>query len=227
VILETLITAMAIRWTMKFDRTIIIICAGGVYEPAEDSLSLIEIIDVKKGDRVLDMGTGSGIAALHCAKAGAVVTAADINPVAVRCAKDNAKRNSLAISAVQSDLFSRVSGIFDVISFNPPYLPSEMDGADNPAWTGGSTGHEIIERFLKEAKPHLAPGGTVYVILSSLSVSRDGRRAHPSHSSTVLRCIDRLITIKEMGYSIEVVVERRMFFEQLYGLRLKPYGCFG
>lgn len=72
--------------------------------------------------RALDVGTGSGFLALHMALKGEVV-ATDVSPFAVRTAKRNAEVNGLKVDIVQCDLFEGLRGVFDIIAFNPPYLP--------------------------------------------------------------------------------------------------------
>ncbi len=75
------------------------------------------------GDRVLDMGTGSGINAVLAATRGAGVLAVDTNPRALDAAQANAARNGVAdrIEVRHSDLFSQVDGTFDLIVFDPPF----------------------------------------------------------------------------------------------------------
>ena len=189
---------------MQINRNLEIKTMPGIYEPADDSYLLIEITDVKKGQRVLDMGTGSGIVALHCSAAGCRATAADINPDAVRCTKENFLRNKLKITIVESDLFEKIHGRFDIMAFNPPYLPADGDGADDRAWTGGKIGHELFAEFLAGAKGHLADGGVIYGIATSI--------AFPGGDLKGLR---------DCGYSVEMISSRKSFFEELYGLRLK------
>jgi len=150
---------------VEIDVSIKIKVRNGVYPPSEDSYFLIECIEVEK-EKSLDMGTGTGIIALHMAKKGAIVTAADKNAEAVINAKENAKINGLNINVVQSDLFSSIHENFDVIVFNPPYLPS--DEVYSEAWNGGKDGVEIAERFLEEAKDYLNPKGRMYLLLSTL-----------------------------------------------------------
>ena len=58
-----------------------------VYEPAEDTFQLIESVEVKESDTVLEIGTGCGIVALECARIGAEVICSDLNPHAVKLAK--------------------------------------------------------------------------------------------------------------------------------------------
>lgn len=75
---------------MEYDPDIVIEEDPDVYPPSEDSIFLIRSLDIRPGESVLEIGCGSGIVSLHCAKAGATVTAGDINPVAVELTKRNA-----------------------------------------------------------------------------------------------------------------------------------------
>jgi release factor glutamine methyltransferase len=118
-----------------------------VYEPAEDSFLFAENLSAKRGDYVLDMGTGCGILGTVATKQGAKVVAIDINPYAVHCATDNARLNRVIdrLLIVQGDLFTplKKDERFDVILFNAPYLPAGHRVGDSwleRAWVGGVTG---------------------------------------------------------------------------------------
>ena len=88
-----------------------------LYEPREDSELLVKYVKKHARGVVLDMGTGSGIQAIGAIEKGAEVLAVDVNKEAVEhCEKKG-------INALQSDLFENVKGKFDLIIFNPPYLP--------------------------------------------------------------------------------------------------------
>jgi len=94
-----------------------------VYPPNPNGLAEVVLKEVRTDDRVLDMGTGSGINALAAATKSSQVVAVDINPSSVLCARDNAARNGVSdrISVLESDLFAHVRGPFDLIMFDPPF----------------------------------------------------------------------------------------------------------
>lgn len=138
-----------------------------VYGPGEDSELMLRAVTDVAGRRVLEMGCGTGLVALHCVSAGAAVVAADLDPLAVRCTGANAERNGLAMDVRQSDLFASVAEAFDLIIFNPPYLEGEVKGQEDLCWAGGRGGIEVLARFLDEATSHLLPEGRILVIVSS------------------------------------------------------------
>ncbi len=174
----------------------------GVYNPAEDSYLLIKSIVATRGEEALDMGCGSGIVALHLAKNGCRVTAADINSTAVENTRKNAEMNNFEIECLESDLFSRIEGKFDLIAFNPPYLPTS---GEDIAWDGGRGGMEIIERFLEDAWKYLKKEGRIYMIVSSLT------------------SMEKLMDKFGGKYSFYKISEERYFFESLmvYEISLK------
>jgi len=147
-----------------------------VYEPAEDSFLFAENLNVHEDEKVLDMGTGCGILGVLAAKKAKTVVAIDVNPRAVRCAKENAVLNDVRskMAFVQGDLFTplREEEKFDVFLFNAPYLPTDDTEGDSwldRAWKGGATGRQIIDRFISEAPNHLKRAGRVLLMQSTLS----------------------------------------------------------
>jgi len=140
-----------------------------VYPPAEDSFLLHRAAqrEVRETDRVLEVGTGSGYVAAGLLGRAASVAATDINPHAVRCAR------ARGVPAVRTDLVAGLSGPFDLILFNPPYLPTapdeRMDDWLEYALDGGPTGRAVIERFVADVGRVLAPFGRVLLLVSSLT----------------------------------------------------------
>lgn len=173
--------------------------------PSDDSYLLLSNVEVSPEQSLLEMGCGTGLIAMHAAKNGARVTAADISPHAVDCTKRNAAKNNLKIRVIQSDLFENIVGNFDVIVFNPPYLPGKMSSTSwlERSWSGGGEGSEVAVRFLQDAWKHLAPGGNIYVILSSVG-----------GFMTVLK------SAKER-YETQMLEEKHMFFESVYAFRFR------
>lgn len=139
-----------------------------VYPPSDDSILLIKSLDVKNGEKILEIGCGSGVVSIHCAKSGCFVTAVDINHSAVECTIENAKLNGVSINVKDSDLFENVSGKFDTIVFNLPYLPVDDNGELAKAWSGGKDGLGPLPKLLKRCQDYLFDNGRVVVVVSSL-----------------------------------------------------------
>jgi len=173
-----------------------------VYEPAEDSFLLAEALDVRNGDVVLDVGAGTGILALIAAKTASSVIGVDLNPDAVKLARENALLNNVKnVEFRESDLFSAIPGKFDLIVFNPPYLPVSEDGLLARSWSGGIQGLEVVERFLGEAGEHLKQGGRLFLMASSLND---------------LHAVEELFA--RYGFSPTIIAEKKIPFEVLYVL---------
>ncbi len=159
-----------------------------VYQPAEDSNLLAEVAaeDVREGDLVLEVGTGSGYVAEFVADGtGARVLGSDVNPHACKRARER------GIEPVRGNLLSPFrDGVFDAVLFNPPYLPTDPDEERDDwmerALSGGESGRAVIDPFLDSVGRVLAPGGRVYLLVSSLSgVEEVVERASENGFSTV------------------------------------------
>jgi release factor glutamine methyltransferase len=152
-----------------------------VYEPAEDTFQLLEAASVKKGDKILEIGTGCGLISLDCARSGAQVVCTDINPYAVKLALRNCVRNrSMLMGSMEvrlGDLFSAVktNEVFDIVIFNPPYLPTCPEekiggtGWFDVATDGGVDGLTATKRFIDGIHKHLHKHGHAYFVFSSLA----------------------------------------------------------
>jgi len=183
-----------------------------VYGPSEDTYLLLKALDsfLDFGMKGLDMGTGTGIIARKMAEKADCVTAVDISNKSVKLAKENTS-DLENVKVLQSDLFQKIEKetFFDIITFNPPYLPINPDESIKDeisiAWEGGKDGLYIIKRFLKDVCKYLSEEGIVLMISSSL-ISLDK--------------IEKLANGKDM--SCEIFLKEKIFFEELYALKLTP-----
>ena len=147
---------------MPFDRS-------QVYQPEADTFLLLRAAkeEIRPGDRVLEAGTGSGAVAAGLGPGPALVVATDINPHAVQSARE------AGVEVLRTDLFACIRGIFDLVLFNPPYLPTlpeeRIDDWLEHALDGGENGRAVIERFAAEVSRILAPEGRILLLVSSLT----------------------------------------------------------
>ena len=181
--------------TMQFD-------PSQIYSPEADTLLLLASArtETRPGDRVLEVGTGSGLIAAEIAGIARVI-ATDINPHAALGA------HNAGIDVVRTDLFAGIRGPFDIVLFNPPYLPTQpeerIDDWLEYALDGGESGRAVIERFARNIGNILAPGGRILLLISSL---------------TGLSAVRELFI--RQGYTVEVAAQQVVEDEVLYVLRI-------
>ncbi|HEV7390102.1 MAG TPA: 50S ribosomal protein L3 N(5)-glutamine methyltransferase [Burkholderiales bacterium] len=136
-----------------------------------------------KLDRILDLCTGSGCLAILAALAfpRAQVDAVDLSKAALEVAAKNVASYRLKrrIKLIRSDLFNELSGSYDLIITNPPYvdrkamgtLPAEYRYEPGMALAGGSDGLTLVKEIIEKAKHHLVPRGSLICEIG------DGRKA--------------------------------------------------
>jgi release factor glutamine methyltransferase len=129
-----------------------------VYKPLENEYACADYCRV--GDRVLDLGCGSGVGAVFCAPKASELLAVDINPSAVKNTEENCRLNGLSnVTVKQSDMFSAVNGKFDLILANPPYLEAEF--ADNDKQFATSV--RYLPMLFAQVGEHLADNGRLLI----------------------------------------------------------------
>ena len=157
-------------------------CKPGVLIPRRDTEVLAEAaIDYLKNSSkgpqdkltALDICTGSGCVGIALAPYCVHVTGADISPIAIDLARENAELNGVSdrITFVESDLFNNINGHFNCITANPPYIPtSELDNlpADvkkEPisALDGGPDGLDYYRAIIPTSRKFLLPGGALFL----------------------------------------------------------------
>ena len=144
--------------------------------PETEELAMLVVGVAEEGQSVLDLCTGSGAIAIATYKElekynrKVKMTATDISAEALALAKENAEANEADILFIQSDLFSRIRGRFDIIVSNPPYIPSaEIDTLQREvqayeprlALDGGADGLDFYRRIAQESGKYLNRGGTI------------------------------------------------------------------
>lgn len=142
--------------------------------PRPDTETLVEDVlkELHDGMRILDMCTGSGcilLSLLHYSN-NCIGVGADISDKALEIARKNAEKLGLEAEFVKSDLFSGISGKFDILVSNPPYIrtseieelmPEVRDHDPYIALDGHEDGTYFYEQIIKEAGAFLNRGALV------------------------------------------------------------------
>jgi release factor glutamine methyltransferase len=132
-----------------------------------DLLGRAVLAEVREDDRVLDMGTGSGVNAILAASTAADVVAVDVNPHAVEAARANAAFNGVAdrVVVVESDLFDGVEGTFSLVVFDPPFRwfpPRDLRERNTT-----DEDYRTLTGFFREVHSRLAPAGRVLLFFGT------------------------------------------------------------
>ncbi|MEI8003053.1 MAG: HemK2/MTQ2 family protein methyltransferase, partial [Methanothrix sp.] len=108
---------------------------------------------------------------------------------------------------IRADLFQGIKGKFDLIIFNPPYLPTLPEERTGQwidyALDGGESGRQTVDRFIEDLAGHLQPAGRALLLISSLTGLTEVQK-----------------TAASAGLTADVVADEGCFFERLYVLRL-------
>lgn len=222
----------------SFSDPIIPYIYNGVYPPSDDTYLIIDYLKKNISENffdglpfttirnVLDMGTGTGIIALflqeikkYFSKFTTKIFASDISDAAIRCATLNERSNNYkdSLTFITSDLFRKfppnLRHSFDIIVFNPPYLPSisykENDlirRSVDSNWDGGARGFEVFLEFIKQVKDFLNQEQKYYIYYIS------------SSSTDLNQLNDELET---RGFQNSILNKRHIFFEDIILNRLE------
>ena len=142
--------------------------------PRQDTEVLVEeTLKSVKGKKVLDMCTGSGCIIISLAKMGSLEKAVgvDISAKALEVAKENAASLEVEVTFVESNLFDKVEGSFDIIVSNPPYIesaevdrlmPEVKDHEPRLALDGTEDGLYFYRKIVEEADKYLTENGEIF-----------------------------------------------------------------
>jgi release factor glutamine methyltransferase len=172
-----------------------------VYPFEEDSRLLLAAAraEYMTGDRILEIGCGGGHISADLSET-ADVLATDISPHAVRASR------ALGIEVIRADLFAGICGRFNLVLFNPPYLPTlpeeRCDDWLEYALDGGPDGRSVIARFIRAVGSVLLPGGRLLLLVSSLTGISEVREM-----------------MEQAGFTSEIVARTRVEGEELVVIR--------
>jgi release factor glutamine methyltransferase len=146
-----------------------------VYKGSTDTELFCRILKIKKGQDVWDIGTGTGLIALTAKQKGAgYVLATDLNPDAVKNAKENSKLLGLQIDTRQADVFGSINKKVDVITFNPPFTDQKVEQKHEASFWDKD--HKTLRNFFNNLQKHLKPNGKAFIAWSSFGDTKKLRK---------------------------------------------------
>lgn len=147
----------------------------------------------------LELGCGCGIISVLAAKKGAIVTATDINPIALDALEKNAENNQVTIEISHSDVFENLTNrSFDYIVINPPYYPKNPTSIAENAWYCGEN-FDYFEKLFSQLPKYSNDTNEVYMILSE-DCKIDNITSIAKKNRLSLKCIFKKTVFKEVNY---------------------------
>ena len=151
---------------------------------------------------LLELGCGSGIISLFCASKKAIVTASDINPIAVEKLKEATIQNNLPVNVVLSDLFDTIENpTFDYIIINPPYYSKAPKNTKEQAWFCGEH-FEYFEKLFLQLKTKVNATHVFMILSQDCAIKTIQQIA--TKNSLVMKCIFTKKVNFEENYIIEI-----------------------
>jgi release factor glutamine methyltransferase len=152
---------------------------------------------------ILELGAGSGLISVYCAKLKANVTASDINPIAVENINQNAKLNSVNIKVVESDLFDRIeTKEFNFIIINPPYFPKNPNKEEEFAWFCGND-FQYFRKLFDQMGNYVDSDSKIIMVLSEDCDIEMIKKIGKQSAFVFTKCYEQKIW-GEMNYIFEI-----------------------
>ena len=173
--------------------------------PRQDTETLCEEALAIGGRTLLDLCCGTGCIGVSLAKLGGFeVTFGDISRDCIDLARENAALNGVAGSFVLTDMFGNISGSYDMICVNPPYIPTshlallqaEVKREPALALDGGADGLDFYRRIARDYAAHLNPGGALLMEVGA-GQAEDVAAMFPNERRIKDICgIERVVTVR-------------------------------
>ena len=173
--------------------------------PRQDTETLCEEALALGGNTLLDLCCGTGCIGVSLAKLGGFeVTFGDISRDCIDLARENAALNGVAGSFVLTDMFGNISGSYDMICINPPYIPTshlallqaEVKREPALALDGGADGLDFYRRISRDYAAHLNPGGALLMEVGA-GQAEDVAAMFPNAGRIEDICgIERVVTVR-------------------------------
>ena len=146
----------------------------------------------------LELGCGCGIISLFSCKKGALVTASDINEIALEYLEKASEKNNLKVDCVYSNLFENLQErTFYYIIINPPYYPKNPKSTKDQAWFCGEK-FEYFENLFKQLPQFISEENHTYMILSE-DCNIDKIKRIASGNNLSLETVFELKTMRELN----------------------------
>lgn len=181
------------------------------YFPSEDTFLLLNTLKkeiTKIYNNVLEIGFGSGIISLFLYDFSKNIDCFDINPKAITYLKEVKQKYDLVnMNVCLSNLFEKANKKYDLIVFNPPYVPSEeidLNNLSSLATDGGKDGAEIIIKVINNLSNYLNDNGVCYLLISSLNNIKSIKQK-----------------IEKNKLIVDIIINQKLFFEELFILKIQ------
>ena len=173
--------------------------------PRQDTETLCEEALSIGGKTLLDLCCGTGCIGVSLAKLGGFeVTFGDISPDCLALARENAALNGVSGSFVLTDMFGNISGSYDMICVNPPYIPTselaslqaEVKREPVLALDGGADGLDFYRRISRDYAAHLNPGGTLLMEVGAGQAADVAAMFPNARRIEDICCIERVVAVR-------------------------------
>ena len=188
-------------------KNIHLLIASEVFHPGfffSTKILLNYILQLDLANKIfLELGAGSGLISFVAAKKNAIVTASDINPVAIEYLRINSKKNDLPIQIILSDMFVDIMHQqFDMIVINPPYYKKTSQSIKDYAWYCGINGEYFYKLF--ESLKNYIHGETIILMIVSENCDIAMIKEIAEKNSFILKLVQTKKNILETNFVFSI-----------------------